>query len=163
MTFLALLEMIRLKAMRVYQTGPFGDIRIYRAPGGRDSAPHYDAATEALRPLMTDEPLEERAERKAMRPRRRSTRGRAPRRCDVPRERTDDPPSRPTDPQALKPILEALIFASPDPLTLKEAASLLVAEASKAEVEQALDAAAARLRARRAACSWSKSPAATRS
>jgi len=43
-----------------------------------------------------------------------------------------------TDPQVLKPILEALIFASPDPLTLKEAASLLVAEASKAEVEQAL-------------------------
>jgi segregation and condensation protein B len=43
-----------------------------------------------------------------------------------------------TDPQTLKPILEALIFASPDPLTLKEAASLLVAEASKAEVEQAL-------------------------
>jgi segregation and condensation protein B len=43
-----------------------------------------------------------------------------------------------TDPEALKPILEALIFASPDPLTLKEAASLLVAEASKAEVEQAL-------------------------
>ena len=43
-----------------------------------------------------------------------------------------------TDPEALKPILEALIFASPDPLTLKEAATLLVAEASKAEVEQAL-------------------------
>lgn len=43
-----------------------------------------------------------------------------------------------TDPQALKPILEALIFASPDPLTLKEMAQLLVAEASKAEVEQAL-------------------------
>jgi segregation and condensation protein B len=43
-----------------------------------------------------------------------------------------------TDPQALKPILEALIFASPDPLTLREMAQLLVAEASKAEVEQAL-------------------------
>jgi len=43
-----------------------------------------------------------------------------------------------TDPEALKPIIEALIFASPDPLTLKEAATLLVAEASKAEVEQAL-------------------------
>jgi segregation and condensation protein B len=42
-----------------------------------------------------------------------------------------------TDPQSLKPILEALIFASPEPLTLKEAAALLAAEASKAEVEQA--------------------------
>jgi len=43
-----------------------------------------------------------------------------------------------TDPQALKPIVEALIFASPEPLTLKETASLLAAEASKAEVEQAI-------------------------
>jgi segregation and condensation protein B len=43
-----------------------------------------------------------------------------------------------TDPQALKPILEALIFASPEPLTLKEMVALVAAEASKAEVEQAL-------------------------
>jgi segregation and condensation protein B len=43
-----------------------------------------------------------------------------------------------TDPEALKPIVEALIFASPEPLTLKETASLLAAEASKAEVEQAI-------------------------
>ncbi|MEO5819561.1 MAG: SMC-Scp complex subunit ScpB [Vicinamibacteraceae bacterium] len=50
----------------------------------------------------------------------------------------DDDLEPTTDPRDLKPILEALIFASPDPLTLKEAASLLVAEASKAEVEQAL-------------------------
>ena len=43
-----------------------------------------------------------------------------------------------TDPQALKPVLEALIFASPEPLTIKEMVSLVAAEASKAEVEQAL-------------------------
>jgi segregation and condensation protein B len=43
-----------------------------------------------------------------------------------------------TDPQALKPILEALIFASPEPLTIKEMVSLLAAEASKAEVEEAV-------------------------
>src|SRR5512147_1076746 len=42
------------------------------------------------------------------------------------------------DPQSLKPILEALIFASPEPLTLKEMAQLLAGEAAKAEVEQAL-------------------------
>jgi chromatin segregation and condensation protein Rec8/ScpA/Scc1 (kleisin family) len=43
-TFLALLEMIRLKVIRVYQTGPFGDIRIYRRQVAADNAPHYDAA-----------------------------------------------------------------------------------------------------------------------
>jgi len=41
-TFLALLEMIRLKVIRVYQTGPFGDIRIYRRQAAADNAPHYD-------------------------------------------------------------------------------------------------------------------------
>jgi segregation and condensation protein B len=41
-------------------------------------------------------------------------------------------------PQALKPILEALIFASPEPLTLKEMAALLAAEGSRTDVEQAL-------------------------
>jgi segregation and condensation protein B len=41
-------------------------------------------------------------------------------------------------PQVLKPILEALIFASPEPLTVKEMAQLLAAEGSKADVEQAL-------------------------
>jgi segregation and condensation protein A len=44
-TFLALLEMIRLKVIRVYQTGPFGDIRIYRRQAAEASAPHYDALT----------------------------------------------------------------------------------------------------------------------
>ena len=44
-TFLALLEMIRLKVIRVYQTGPFGEIRIYRRQAPEASAPHYDAAT----------------------------------------------------------------------------------------------------------------------
>jgi segregation and condensation protein A len=43
-TFLALLEMIRLKVIRVYQTGPFGEIRIYRRQVAEASAPHYDAA-----------------------------------------------------------------------------------------------------------------------
>ena len=43
-TFLALLEMIRLKVIRVYQTGPFGEIRIYRRQAAADNAPHYDAA-----------------------------------------------------------------------------------------------------------------------
>jgi segregation and condensation protein B len=57
--------------------------------------------------------------------------------ADVSAEATGEELAK-ADPLTLKPILEALIFASPDPLTLKEAASLLAAEAAKPEVEQAL-------------------------
>jgi segregation and condensation protein B len=49
-----------------------------------------------------------------------------------------DDATPPADLQSLKPILEALIFAAPEPLTLKEMAQLLAGEASKVEVEQAL-------------------------
>ncbi len=38
-TFLALLEMIRLKLVRVFQSGPFGPIRVYKRPRPAD-APH---------------------------------------------------------------------------------------------------------------------------
>ncbi len=38
-TFLALLEMIRLKLVRVYQSSPFGPIRVYKRPRPSD-APH---------------------------------------------------------------------------------------------------------------------------
>jgi segregation and condensation protein B len=38
----------------------------------------------------------------------------------------------------LKPILEALVFASPEPLTIKEAVALLEGEATKEEIEAAL-------------------------
>lgn len=38
-TFLALLEMIRLKLVRIFQAGPFGPIRVYRRPRPAD-APH---------------------------------------------------------------------------------------------------------------------------
>jgi segregation and condensation protein A len=41
-TFLALLEMIRLKSVRVYQTAAFGEIRIYKRVRQDASAPHYD-------------------------------------------------------------------------------------------------------------------------
>jgi segregation and condensation protein A len=41
-TFLALLEMIRMKLIRVYQTGALGEIRIYRRQVAAESAPHYD-------------------------------------------------------------------------------------------------------------------------
>ena len=41
-TFLALLEMIRLKAVRVYQTGAYGEIRIYKRAVQDASAPHYE-------------------------------------------------------------------------------------------------------------------------
>ena len=38
-TFLALLEMIRLKVVRVFQAGSFGPIRVYKRPRPAD-APH---------------------------------------------------------------------------------------------------------------------------
>jgi segregation and condensation protein A len=38
-TFLALLEMIRLKLVRIFQAGPFGPIRVYKRPRPAD-APH---------------------------------------------------------------------------------------------------------------------------
>jgi segregation and condensation protein A len=38
-TFLALLEMIRLKLIRVFQAGSFGPIRVYKRPRPAD-APH---------------------------------------------------------------------------------------------------------------------------
>ena len=43
-TFLALLEMIRLKLVRVYQAGPQGEIRIYKRQKQEASAPHYEHA-----------------------------------------------------------------------------------------------------------------------
>jgi segregation and condensation protein B len=89
---------------------------------------------------MTDEPLEEPAEAESETPAK-AVEERAEAEGDTPAqpvEDAEDDLQPTTDPQALKPILEALIFASPDPLTLKEMAQLLVAEASKAEVEQAL-------------------------
>jgi segregation and condensation protein A len=48
-TFLALLEMIRLKVIRVYQTGAFGEIRIYKRQKQEASAPHYDHVAPAPR------------------------------------------------------------------------------------------------------------------
>jgi len=47
-TFLALLEMIRLKLVRVFQSGPFGPIRVYKRPRPTD-APHPIGDPEAHR------------------------------------------------------------------------------------------------------------------
>jgi segregation and condensation protein A len=38
-TFLALLEMIRTRVVRVFQAGMFGAIRVYKRAGTRDSGP----------------------------------------------------------------------------------------------------------------------------
>ena len=62
----------------------------------------------------------------------------------------------------LKPIIEALIFASPEPLTPKALYKLLDGE-PKEDVDAALEAVDGRLRRGRAGCRSSRSPAATRS
>jgi segregation and condensation protein B len=61
---------------------------------------------------MTDEPLDERTDAEG---------------AEAARA-VDDDLQPTTDPQALKPILEALIFASPDPMTLKAMSRLLDTE-----------------------------------
>ncbi len=48
LTFLALLEMIRLKLVRVFQAGSFGPIRVYKRPRPAD-APHPIGDPEAHR------------------------------------------------------------------------------------------------------------------
>jgi segregation and condensation protein B len=84
---------------------------------------------------MTDEPIEERPELEAD-----AAEAEEPVVVEAAAEAVEAEESLEptTDPQTLKPILEALIFASPEPLTLKEMGNLLAADASKAEVEQAL-------------------------
>jgi segregation and condensation protein A len=47
-TFLALLEMIRLKLVRVFQAGSFGPIRVYKRPRPAD-APHSIGDPEGTR------------------------------------------------------------------------------------------------------------------
>jgi segregation and condensation protein A len=52
-TFLALLEMIRLKTVRVYQTGAFGEIRIYKRERPADAPRPIGDATPAGVPAAT--------------------------------------------------------------------------------------------------------------
>ena len=51
-TFLALLEMIRLKLIRVFQTGGFGPIRVYKRARPAD-APHPIGDPQTLEPCQT--------------------------------------------------------------------------------------------------------------
>jgi segregation and condensation protein B len=48
------------------------------------------------------------------------------------------PGSLEAEAEHLKPILEALVFASPEPLTIKDATALLAGEATRAEIEAAI-------------------------
>ena len=108
-TFLALLEMIRLKLVRVFQTGAVrrhprlqagaGRPRAHRRCDGRARRAHGGRTDVADRAPSADAP----------------TRAGRRRRAEL-----DGPPCR--QPTAdLKPIVEALIFASPEPLTLEGA------------------------------------------
>jgi segregation and condensation protein A len=51
-TFLALLEMIRLKLVRIFQSGPFGPIRVYKRARPAD-APHPIKDPEAVHEALT--------------------------------------------------------------------------------------------------------------
>jgi len=49
-TFLALLELIRLKRIRVFQVGSFGPIRVYKKPAIEAAAPFVDSPAGAVPP-----------------------------------------------------------------------------------------------------------------
>ena len=213
-TFLALLEMIRLKLMRVFQPGGVGAIRIYKRARPTD-APHpihdpedeYNAHQQAaerraaavadappipsrIRPdagARAAEPMPTSAERRGRGrmsdempddpivpepPTRRAGAGRF-----RPRRRTATAPhdrgastSRPAEAttarawtwRSSKAIVEALMFASPEPLTPK---MLIQAAGRRAEGGRAGGPrrAAGATTTDRAGCTWPRSPAATRS
>ena len=112
-TFLALLEMIRLKLIRVFQSGGFGPIRVYKRARPAD-APHPIGDPESAQRMQTNEPNDGK-------PKRRNAIGR-----------------RVTCAE-LKAIIEALIFASPEPLTPKMLFKLLDDE-PKEDVDAAIEA-----------------------
>ena len=52
-TFLAMLEMIRLKLIRVFQSGALGPIRVYKRARPAD-APTFDRLQPAVRPVSSE-------------------------------------------------------------------------------------------------------------
>ena len=106
-TFLALLEMIRLKLVRVFQQGNFGPIRVYKRE--RPKARRVEGLARPARPRR---PID------------------AGRRSATETERSMSD---------LKAIIEALIFASPEPVTLKTLAKLLDTE-PKEDIVAAIEA-----------------------
>ncbi len=120
-TFLALLEMIRLKLVRVFQAGHTGPIRIYKRARPKD-APH---------PIHDPED-----EYKAHHPQ--ASARRKVRRHDR-TEAGDGRIETRLETAQLKAIVEALVYASPEPLTLKMLFKLLNDE-PKEDVLAALNA-----------------------
>ena len=170
MTFLALLELIRLKRVRVYQRGMFGPIRVFRpgGPGRRDGAPvprvaggkrwtrddegregaaapeapRAGAGLRARRPGSRGRPLTEPDDvGRGLRGRR--TRREASRRPAEPRRRSVLPPPQ------VRAVLEALVFASPQPITPREIARVLQG-VPREDWQSASSRSCGRLRARRA-------------
>jgi len=98
-TFLAMLEMIRLKLIRVFQSGSAGPIRVYKRARPADAPHPIDDPQGALELRMTNDTVNETA--------------------DAPAETT------PTATAEVKAVVEALIFASPEPITPKMLYKLL--------------------------------------
>jgi segregation and condensation protein A len=82
-TFLALLEMIRLKLIRVFQSGSFGPIRVYKRARPAD-APH---------PLLDPETEYEKHHPHATNEERRATNDEHPTTNDERRATNDEPPT----------------------------------------------------------------------
>ena len=122
-TFLALLEMIRLKLIRVFQSGAFGAIRVYKRARPAD-APHPigDPAGN-----VQHGPTTYRADHDSRRPL--ATARRASGRHRTPAGRRAAPSTGASVAAEVKAIVEALIFASPEPITPKMLFKLLAERA----------------------------------
>ena len=114
MTFLALLEMIRLKLIRVFQSGGFGAIRVYKRARPAD-APHPIGDPQRMTMSQTQTPNTPEA------------------------VGTTTEQAAPVAGAELKAIVEALIFASPEPITPKMLFKLL-ADEPKEDVAAAVEA-----------------------
>ena len=168
-TFLALLELIRLKRVRVYQRGMFGPIRVFRPVGRRPRARRRPRSQEReawtrrtkRRTRKGSRAPESRRRRRgsaleAYVPGRpspsrttwaRSPRSRTPARRLPPRPRPRRAASC-RSPQ-VRAVLEALVFASPQPITPKEIGRVLQG-VPREDWQKQLAGAAGGLRARRA-------------
>ena len=119
-TFLALLELVRLKKVRVYQRGMFGPVRVFRPVGPPPEAAPADVGLEEGSVDENEEPQQ-------------TTEGQ-PGEQDPPAEpAAAGEDARPVEaeeasvlpPTEVRAVLETLIFASPQPITAKEISRVL--------------------------------------
>ncbi len=176
-TFLALLELIRLKRVKVYQRGLFGSIRVFRPVGPTEDARRRCVATREDRVGQKDDAKKKKAEGDGKRPSAMEayvagppiaepdgvgeSRGRAGPRPAARASHEDEASVLP--PQQIRAVIEALVFASPQPITPKEIARVLQGVAREDWQRELEEICRPTTPATSAGCSSSRWPAASRS